>query len=248
MKKILSIALLAAFMLGLEANTASLDETYGYITVNTYAETSVAPDIAEVSIAVITEDNKSMQVATQKNRELSDKVIASLKSMIDTSKGDYIKTSDFNASPIYNYTRDGKKVLNKYQVSNSVIVHTKAMDKVGTMIDKSLVLGATNVNSLNFSLSSYDSQCTKLIEEASQKAKDRVNAAAKTIPSSIYRVKSMNVSCSSNNSVRPQYRMLKSNALMSAGASADQVEETSISIEQGVIKLNANVSATYYVK
>lgn len=248
MKKFLPMALLAVMVLGLQANTADLTKEAGYISVNTFAETSIAPDTAEVSIAVITEDNKSMQVATQKNREISEKVISSLKSMINTSNGDYIKTSDFNATPIYNYTRDNKRVLSKYQVSNSVIVHTKSIDKIGTMIDKSLMLGATSVNSLNFSLSSYDNQCTSLIEQASRKAKARVDAAAKSIPATVAGIKSMNISCSSNNSVRPQYRMMKSNMLMSAGASADAVEETSVSIEQGVIKLNANVNATYYVK
>lgn len=248
MKKVLSAALLAVLAFGMQASTADLTKEAGYISVNTTAETSIAPDTAEVSIAIVTEDNKSMQTATQKNREISDKVISTLKSMINTANGDYIKTSDFNATPIYNYTRDNKRVLNKYQVSNSVIVHTKSIDKIGTMIDKSLLLGATNVNSLNFSLSSYDNQCTALIEQASRKAKARVEAAAKSIPATVAGIKSMNISCGSNNSVRPQYRVMKSNMLMSAAGQADTVEETSISIEQGIIKLNANVNATYYVK
>lgn len=248
MKKFCILALIAVFTLGLQANTADLDKDFGTITVNTFANTSIAPDTAEVSIAVITEDNKLMQEATRKNRETSDKVISMLKSMINSTNGDYIKTADFNANPIYKYTKDNKRVLEKYQVSNSVIVHTKSIDKVGAMIDKALSLGATNVNSLNFSLSSYDSQCNSLIEQASRKASERVNAAAKSIPAKITGIKSMNVSCSDSNSVRPQYRVMKSNMLMSAGAVADSAEQTSVTIEEGVIKLNANVSATYYVK
>lgn len=248
MKKILTLAFIAVTVLGLQAYTADTTKELGYISVNTTAEVSVTPDTAEVSIAVITEDNKSMQTATQKNREISEKVITALKSMINTSNGDYIKTSNFNATPIYTYTKDNKKVLNKYQVSNSVIVHTKSTDKIGTMIDKSLTLGATNVNSLNFSLSNYDNQCTGLIEQASRKAKARVDAAAKSIPATIAGIKSMNISCSSGNSVRPQYRVMKSNMLMSAGAEDSAAQETSISIEEGIIKLNANVNATYYVK
>ena len=247
MKKSLLFAILAVFTIGLQANPAVETIERGYISVNTDAEVSLAPDIAEVSIAVITDDTKSMQNATLKNKEISEKVISSLKSSIDTSKGDYIKTANFNASPIYTYGKDNKKTLSKYQVSNSVIVHTKSIDKVGSMIDKSLALGATNVNSLNFSISNYDDKCTSLIEQASRKAAARANAAAKSVPTTIAGIKSMNVSCSTNNSYRPQYRVAKT---MMLGASNDAAEQAAPStmIEEGIIKLYANVNATYYVK
>ena len=247
MKKICTLAVLALLAMGLQANTADVSTDYGTISVNTSASKSIAPDTAQVSIAVITEDTKSMQEATRKNRETSDKVIAALKSMINTSNGDYIKTSDFNANPVYRYTKDNKKILEKYQVSNSVIVQTKSIDKIGTMIDKSLSLGATNVNSLNFTLSNQDSLCNILIEQASKKASERVNAAAKSVPAKVTGIKSMNVSCSDTTPVRPKYQVAKT-MLMSAGTNSDAAQETSVSIEEGVIKLNATVSATYYVK
>ncbi|MBQ3819465.1 SIMPL domain-containing protein [bacterium] len=247
MKKICTLAVLALLAMGLQANTADVSTDYGTISVNTSASKSIAPDTAQVSIAVITEDTKSMQEATRKNRETSDKVIAALKSMINTSNGDYIKTSDFNANPVYRYTKDNKKILEKYQVSNSVIVQTKSIDKIGTMIDKSLSLGATNVNSLNFTLSNQDSLCNILIEQASKKASERVNAAAKSVPAKVTGIKSMNVSCSDTTPVRPKYQVAKT-MLMSAGTNSDAAQETSVSIEEGLIKLNATVSATYYVK
>jgi len=247
MKKICTLAVLALLAMGLQANTADVSTDYGTISVNTSASKSIAPDTAQVSIAVITEDTKSMQEATRKNRETSDKVIAALKSMINTSNGDYIKTSDFNANPVYRYTKDNKKILEKYQVSNSVIVQTKSIDKIGTMIDKSLSLGATNVNSLNFTLSNHDSLCNSLIEQASKKAAERVNAAAKSVSAKVTGIKSMNVSCSDSTPVRPRYQVSKT-MLMSAGANSDAAQETSVSIEEGLIKLNATVSATYYVK
>lgn len=244
MKKIILSALILA--LGTCAVQAvSADVERGFISVNTTANAEIAPDIAEISIAVRTEDAKSMQKATLQNKEISDKVIAALKSMINTSNGDYIKTSDFNASPIYNYNGN-KRTLDKYQVSNSVIIHTKNIDKVGAMIDKSIALGATNVNSLNFSLSSYEKQCNDLITTAAYRAKDRANAAVKTIPSTITGLKHMDVSCSANNSYRPQYRMMKANMVMADGAVAQEAASTTI--EEGVVKIYANINASYYVK
>lgn len=247
MKKFLIPAVLMTLILGCttQAITNVNGIERGYISVNTSANTEIAPDVAEVSIAVQTYDNKSMQKATLQNKEISDKVIAALKSMINTSNGDYIKTSDFNASPIYTYSGN-KRNLDKYQVSNSVIVHTKSIDKVGNMIDKAIALGATNVNSLSFSVSSYEDKCNDLLELASKRARLRAEAVAKVVPTSIAGVRTMDVSCSANNAVRTQYRFMKSNMLMDAAGAAPEASSTSI--ESGVIKIFANVNASYFVK
>lgn len=246
MKKIILSALLISLIAGAQAYSNSVEIEKGYVSVNTSANAEIVPDVAEISIAVVTYDNKSMQKATLQNKEISDKVIATLKSMINTSNGDYIKTSDFNASPIYIYNGN-KRVLDKYQVSNSVIVHTKSIDKVGGMIDQSIALGATNVNSLNFSVSSYEDKCNELINLAAKRAKSRADAAVKTIPTTITGIKNMDISCNTNNSSRPQYRMLKSNLMMADGvAAAEAAPQTSI--EQGVVKIYANVNVSYFVK
>lgn len=54
---------------------------------------------------------------------------------------------------------------------NSIIVHTKNVDKAGNIIDKAISLGATNVNDLNFSVSNYEAQCNDLLAIAAKKAK-----------------------------------------------------------------------------
>ena len=245
MKKFLISAAIASLALGcatVQAISESIER--GYISVNTSANAELAPDVAEISIAVKTYDNKSMQKATLQNKEISEQVIATLKSMIDTSKGDYIKTADFSATPIYSYSGN-KRNFDKYQVSNSVVVHTKSIDKIGTMIDKSIALGATDVNSLNFSVSNYEAQCNDLLTLAAKKASARANAVAKTVPTTLSGIRSMDVSCSTSNSSRPQYKMLMANRAMMMDSEA---AGSSTTIESGVIKVFANVSATYFVK
>lgn len=245
MKKFLISAAIVSLALGcatVQAISESIER--GYISVNTSANAELAPDVAEISIAVKTYDNKSMQKATLQNKEISEQVIATLKSMIDTSKGDYIKTADFSATPIYSYFGN-KRNFDKYQVSNSVVVHTKSIDKIGTMIDKSIALGATDVNSLNFSVSNYEAQCNDLLTLAAKKASARANAVAKTVPTTLSGIRSMDVSCSTSNSSRPQYKMLMANRAMMMDSEA---AGSSTTIESGVIKVFANVSATYFVK
>jgi hypothetical protein len=248
MKKFLAISFVSALVLGCvstQALTTSSDVEKGYISVSTTANTEIAPDIAEISIAVQTFDNKSMQKATLQNKEISEKVITELKSMINTANGDFIKTSNYSASPVYSYSGN-KKTFDKYQVSNSVIVHTKSIDKVGAMIDKSIALGATNVNSLSFSVSSYENECNNLLELASKRAKSRAEAVAKVVPAQIAGIRTMDISCSTNNTVKPQYRLMKAN-LASETLSAS-AETSPTTIESGVVKINANVNASYFVK
>lgn len=245
MKKFLisaAIVGLALVCASVQAISESIER--GYISVNTSANAELAPDVAEISIAVKTYDNKSMQKATLQNKEISEQVISTLKSMIDTSKGDYIKTADFSATPIYSYSGN-KRNFDKYQVSNSVVVHTKSIDKIGTMIDKSIALGATDVNSLNFSVSNYEIQCNDLLTLAAKKASARANAVAKTVPTTLSGIRSMDVSCSTSNSSRTQYKMLMANRAMMMDSEA---AGSSTTIESGVIKVFANVSATYFVK
>lgn len=248
--------LLAVTVLSLLAGAASLstqavstnyDSQRGYISVNASANTELTPDVAEISIAVQTFDSKSMQKATQQNKEISDKVYSALKGMINPSNGDYVKTSDFNASPVYTYS-GSKRTLDKYQVSNRVIVHTKSIDKIGPMIDKAISLGATNVDDLTFTVSKYDNECNELLGIAIKKAQNQANAIAKYAGSGVTGIRTMDVNCSANNPRTP-YRLMMS-AKNAAGTLSDtaDAEASTFVIEQGVVKIFANVNASFFVR
>ncbi len=248
-KTLIALAVLSLFAgsttLSSQAVTAERQER-GYISVNTSANTEIAPDVAEISFAVQTSDAKSMQKATNDNKQISDKVFAQLKSMIDTKNGDYIKTADFSASPIYTYT-NSKKSFDRYEVSNRVIVHTKSIDKVGKMIDSAIAAGATNVDNLTFSVSNYDTQCNELIKIASQKANDRLAVITSLYNTEADGIRTFDVSCSANSSNSPRLYMAKNMlAAVADGVAAEEGSSTSIS--NGVVKIYANLNATFFVK
>ncbi len=247
--------LIAITVLSLFAGCASLStqavtqvaQDRGYISVNTSANTEVAPDVAEISFAVQTSDTKSMQKATQLNKEASERVLAILKSMISPVNGDYIKTSDFSASPVYTYSSGNKRNLDKYEVSNRVIVHTKSLDKVGSMIDKAIEAGATNVDNLTFSVSSYDSQCNELIGIATKKAYARAGIIARNTSSTLDGVRSFDVSCNTNNYSAPRLYMAK-NMIAEAASDAAISGGTATTVSGGVVKIYANANASFFVK
>ena len=249
MKKLL----LAVAVLGLAAGLAATsvnaaEDTRGYVTVATSANTEVSPDVVEINISVKTKDSKSLQKATAENKEISDKVYNAIKGMIDTTKGDYVKTSDFNATPVYRYT-NSKQIFDRYEVSNSVIVKTKNIAQAGDIIDKAISLGATNINDLVFSISNYDTQCNDLIAIAAKKARTRGDIMAKSAGSYITGIKSMNASCSTSQNRPVQYRLMAKNVALSAGsADAAAPEMSSTPIQGGIIKIYANLNTSFFVK
>ena len=247
MKKILTTAIALAAITSFASSSSQAvfaNPEKGSISVNTSANTEVAPDVAEITFAVKTSDLKSIQNATIHNKEIADKVLEELKSMIDAKNGDYIKTSDFSANPIYSY-QNSKKIFERYEVSNSVIVHTKSIEKVGKMIDNAIAAGATNVDNLSFSVSNYETHCNDLIALATKKAKTRADVIAQSLSTTITGINTITTSCSTNNYNPPRFYMAKN---MIADVAAESLGTGSTTISNGVIKVNANVNASFYVK
>ena len=170
-----------------------------------------------------------------------------MKSVITPANGDYVKTSNFSASPSYIYNNN-KRTLDKYNVSNNVIVHTKSIDKISTIIDKSLSLGATDVDSLNFSLSEKDTQCADLLSNATKQVKKRADIVATAAGSSVVGIRSIDTTCSLNNSSR--YPVYRNSLMMAKSESMDGAapEASSVNIEAGTIKIYSNVNASFYLK
>lgn len=242
MKKIFCIFL--ALILFYGTANAAVSNKKGTITASTNAEAEIAPNIAEISFAVITSNKTSMQTATNENKNISEKVLTELKSVINENNGDYIKTADFNATPIYVYN-NSKKIFDKYEVSNKVIVHTKSINNIGQMIDKAINAGATKVENLSFTVTDYEPKCNELITIASQKAQSRAKAAASALGTSLDGIENLVTSCSANNYNQPRFYMAK-NMVMDAAAESFSGGNTPIS--NGVIKINANVNASFFVK
>lgn len=218
----------------------------GVVSVSYTAEKEVSPDTVQISIAVKTTDKASMQNASKQNKEISDKIYNYLKSAINPENNDYIKTSNYSARPVYIY-QDRKQVFDKYEVSNNIIVHTKNIDKIAQMIDKSLTLGATNVDSLNFSLSSKDKYCDELLTKATTEVVNRANVVATAAGTSVDGIKSIGTSCSLNQYQAVNYAR---NSLMMAKSAVaeDSAMGSSSPIEAGVIKVYSTVNGVFRLK
>lgn len=255
MKRFLVLAASAAVVAGFAVSSTNAAVTVtesperGYVTISASANKELTPDLAEISISIVTSDNKSMQDATTENKAISGKVYTALKEMINTENGDYVKTANFRANPIYTYSSNGKKNLSKYEVSNTVMIQTKSIDKVGDMIDKAISLGATDVSNLSFTLSKYEQECDALLATATQRARAQADSIIKAAGSSITGIKTINGSCTPNTPSRVTYRnmMLSAKAADAVAAEGSSYGE-SIPVQAGAVKIYANVNASFFVK
>ena len=236
----LSMILSFATTLKANANCTCTNTEKGVIITSGSAEKELSPDTVEVSIAIYTTDNKSMIKATNTNKEIAGKIYTELKNMINPAQNDTIKTVGFNASSLYTYT-NGKKNFDKYQVSNNIIVKTKSIDKIGKIIDKAIQLGATNVNSVNFSLSTLDKQKNDLLATATKNAKIQADTIAKALGSYTTGVKYISTNYSNTTTTR-NYAMLAKSTMN------DAAEGSTTPIEAGTLKVKVTVNAEFYIK
>lgn len=214
------------------------------INVSATSTKEVIPDTVEINIEVQTSNPKSMQIASNENTEISQKVLNSVKSFLNAENGDYVKTAYFRADTRYKYVNQ-KQVFDAYQVTNTIIVHTKDLAKISEIIEKAIAHGATGVSNLNFSLSNYDDYKNELITEAIKKAEVQAKTATKAVNSDISKIKAINISNNGYGNVRNAVLNYKATRAM-----GDAVESSSFApaIEPGIIKIQADVNIVYFIK
>jgi len=148
------------------------------LVVTGYGWASAEPDMAEISLGVLTEAATATE-AVQENAEKMSEVINALKDLGITE--DDMETQHFSVYPVYSQS-DPSWVIG-YRVSNVLIVDVHDLNMVGRVIDKATEAGTNQVQGVTFTLSENKSQTIKL--EALQKAAEDAKIKAETIASSL---------------------------------------------------------------
>lgn len=240
MKKFLTIGMIALLLTG--AAFASDAANKGFISVSTEVSEELDPTIVKLSFSVLTKANNANEAA-ENNRKTSEKAISAVKELVDTQKGETIKTTSYNLNPQYSY-KDGNQKLIGYNASNTLLVTLKDTKKAGKVISTALANGANSVSNIQFILDETDETCNKLIQKASQGAKQRADKVAASMGTSVAGIKYISAGCSTNQSFNSNYRFL-AKANMADGAA---VNESSMPVEAGKSQLKAYINAEFYVK
>lgn len=139
-----------------------------------------APDMATIMTGVVTQAETARD-ALDANTAAMEQLVEVLRAAGLESRD--IQTSDFNVSPQYVYSdqRDERGYtlppeISGYQVSNTVTIAVRDLEKLGAVLDQAMSVGANTINGISFSVAAPD----KLIEDARRRAFEDARAKALT--------------------------------------------------------------------
>ncbi len=143
------------------------------------------PNLVQVSLSVITEEKK-VGDALKGNSEKSSAIIEFLKEQ-GISETD-IKTTYFNVSPLYEWHKDtldvystGTRVLVGYEANQTIEVKIRDIEKVSSIIEGSVDVGANEVSDLRFIVENEEAFKTQARTKAIIDAKAEASQTAQTL-------------------------------------------------------------------
>lgn len=128
----------------------------GAITIEGHGEVRAAPDMALINSGVATQGATAREALDANTAAMAELIAAIKEAGIEARD---IQTSGFSVSPNYVYTdardENGYSLppkINGYQVSNTVTVAVRQLDQLGSILDKSVNVGANTINGISFSV------------------------------------------------------------------------------------------------
>jgi len=231
------VGVLIIFIAFLIINPQDQNEIGDTISITGYAEVSAKPDVAQITISVLSE-NKDLGIATEDNNVKINNIIAFLKENNIEDKD--IKTSMYNISPRYEYYNDYRnRYLAGYDVSQSLVVKIRDLNIVGDVITGSTSNGANEISSLSFIIDNDDALKAQVKKEAIADAKNKAEDLAKDLGISLSEIIGFY-----ENSYTPVVTSYNK-VMMGAGSLEDS---TAPSIQTGENTITSNIAIVYKIK
>jgi uncharacterized protein len=196
-------------------------------------------DIANLTVGLKTEIKKTAAEATTDNNDKMNEIIQAIKDLGVEEKD--IKTTNYNLSPVYNWTESRGQELIGYQVSQNVTLKIRDLEKIGEIIAKTTKKGANQVGNINFTIDDEYELKNQAREIAIEKAKEKAQLIAEQSGMKLGKIKGMH-----ENSYSPAPYAYTNAKLEYAADEVDRV--SSPSIEAGTNEIRAEVTIIYEVK
>lgn len=206
------------------------------ITVSGYAEKSVRPGIAYVTVGVRTQ-KPDMKAAQADNVKEMDAVLKAVKAKGIDEKD--IQTQAFYVNPVYD--QDTWTKITAFEVIHTVRVKVKEIDRAGEIIDAAIAAGANNSNGISFDITQEERD--RLYNEALKDAVKTGEAKAKVLAESVGKTigEPVRIIEGGSSSVEPYYEARdKMAAAEYAGAGT--------TISPGEMNVGATVTLVYSTK
>lgn len=232
---ILALALIVSLALWPTDNDNEQNYT---MTVSAQGEVVAKPDVAVINVGVRSERQMKIEDVMADNTAKMNRITKALKDA-GIDEGD-MKTINYNLRPVYDYIEDRGRVLQGYEIEQSLEVKIRDLDEIGEIINLATQNGANQVSNANFTIDDPEEYKNEAREIAIDSAKQKAKSMARLSGINLGRV--VNVSESFSGGVTPMY----ADSMMMKGMGG--ANEASPEISVGENEISVTVNLTYEVK
>ncbi|HVS15840.1 MAG TPA: SIMPL domain-containing protein [Thermoanaerobaculia bacterium] len=206
------------------------------------AEVQVPPDLARIQLGVTAQSEEAAD-AQQQVSEIAQRILEAL-AEADIAERD-IRTTGITLYPVYDHRprpagqeNDGAPRVVGYRASNTVTVRVTDLAKVGTVIDRAIGAGATNVDSLQLTVSDESAARQDALRGAIGDAAGKARAIAESLGRTLGDVVEVQ---EGGASVTPMF-LESAQTMMRSQAAADTP------VAGGTVTVNAQVTVRYRLR
>lgn len=189
------------------------------------------PDIGQVDLSVVS-DAASVAAAQKDNTDKMNKITQAMKDLGIDEKD--LQTVNYSIYPRYQYTK-GKSEIIGYEVSQTLEVKIRNLDKSGDILGKAASLGANQVGSLTFTFDNPESFQSQARQKAVADAKQKAQDLAEGLGVSLGKITSFSETVSGEPSVYP--------LAMGVGGGGESTPQ----IQTGQNEVQVNVTLSYEI-
>jgi len=217
-------------------------EPQNVLKVNGSGEVTAIPDIAEISLAVVTQDKDAAE-AERLNNEAMNAVMEALYGF-NIEEND-IESSYFNLYPMYDYSNN-KESITGYRVNNEIRVVVRDLDKLGEILSAAMAAGANDVGNIAFRLEDASEAYRNALKAAVADAEMKVSAMAEGA--------GIQVSDVPYSIIEASYSMTPTNydtieTVLAAEAPAEENSVASrVPVSRGELSVSAKVEVKYLIE
>ena len=232
MTKIIFLAIFF-FMLTVNVTASAAEQYVPTISVSGEGVVEAPPDIATISVGVVSRHKDAAQVQSENARKATN-IINSVVALGIERKN--IRTGNYNFRQVYHNDDNNRRIFDGYEVTNTVTITVNDLSKVGKIIDAALSNGANQIDSLNFGIRDREKFQNDALRLAVRDALKKAEIAAAELGKSIVSVRNVSINSSSIGAPR-----MEKMAMMNM----DSGFETPI--ESGTLSCSASVQVEFEI-
>ena len=234
MIKPIALALTLALVPAAAAPALAMEPRIATLNASGAGEVSVAPDIAIVTIGVVSRAKTAREALDTNNAEIAAVIDTILAEGIDEAD---VGTAGFSVNPVYNTksyassSDDEPKVIG-YEVANEVSVTIRDLTHSGAVLDKVVSAGANRISGIRFDIADRAAASDKAVQAAIKEARRQAELMAAAAGVRLVRILDINAS-----SARPVY----------ARAEVARTASDSVPVMPGRTQVTANANITFEI-